>query len=507
MGSSHNEEEPDARRHDRMTNLGNIAYAEGLDKERRRTLEALLDVYNRVNGPGGRNAERRQYFEGDVEPKDIGVSTVPEEVRKQIKEACDWPRLVVESVSERSCFEGFEFEDGGVDESLATICRDSAVAANYTRFLPSQLVHGCMAATVNKGMNNSANVRYHSAENSAMIWDMWHDRLDCGFAIADKRRTEWSKNKEVPVQVNMHEPGLVTVFRAVDAVKWSAETYKTMMDRPMMEAFRFEADGDNPLGQSRISDAIMAYTNDVLRTLQDMAVSAAFYAAPQKWMVGLNEATFKKLSNNPDAKWDTSIGAMLIAALNDEGEPPRLGQFSAASPQPYIDQLRAYAMLASGSARVPADVLGIIHDNPTSAEAIEAARESVCTKANNLNSSNAESLRNIALMAMAVHDGVPIEGLTEYQKTVKARFASTRFYSLAESTDAATKLAAIVPEFPYTVDFWTMRGYSLDSAKKMVSQLNSIRQQGAVTDALNAILTQGEQEPEEQGSLLNGEES
>ncbi len=480
-----------------MTELGGISYADGLDKERKRTVDALLDVYNRVNGPNGRNAERRRYFEGDVQPTDIGVSTVPEEVREQIREACDWPRLVVEAVSERSRFEGFEFEDGGVDEALAAVCRDSAVAANYTRFLPSELVHGCMAATVNMGADGKANVRYHSAENSAMIWDMWADRLDCGFVVADMRRTEWSPKEPVPVQVNMHEAGLVTVFRAVSAVKWVAETSRTMMERPMMEAFRFEADGDNPLGTSRISGAVMSYTNDVLRTLQDMAVSAAFYAAPQKWMVGLNEATFRKLAGNPDAKWDTSIGAMLIAALNEEGEPPRLGQFSAASPQPYIDQLRAYAMLASGAARVPADVMGVIHDNPSSAEAIEAARESVCTKAANLNASNAESLRNVALMAMAVQGGVPIGGLSDYQKSVRARFASTRFYSLAESTDAATKLAQVVPEFVYTVDFWTMRGYDLDSAKRMVSQLERIRGQASATDALNAILAADNEENEE----------
>lgn len=479
-----------------MTGLSGISYAEGLDKERKRTADALLDVYNHVNGPGGRNAERRKYFEGDVQPKDIGISTVPEEVREQIKEACDWPRLVVEAVAERSKFQGFEFEDGGVDESLVEACRDSAVAANYTRFLPSQLVHGCMAATVNKGADRKAHVRYHSAENSAMIWDMWADRLDCGFVVADMRRTDWSPNRAVPVRVNMHEPGLVTVFEAVDAVKWKATTSRTQMDRPMMEAFRFEADGDNPLGQSRISDAIMAYTNDVLRTLQDMAVSAAFYAAPQKWMVGLNEASFKKLTSDPNAKWDTAIGAMLVAALNDEGEPPKLGQFSAASPQPYIDQLRAYAMLASGAARVPADVMGVIHDNPSSAEAIEAARESVCTKAANLNASNAESLRNVALMAMAVQSGTSIDGLSDYQKTVTARFSSTRFYSLAESADAATKWASVVPEFAYTPDFWMMQGYDLDAAKRMVSQLNKIRGQASATDALNAILSANENQPE-----------
>lgn len=479
-----------------MTGLSGISHAEGLDKERKRTVDALLDVYNRVNGPGGRNAERRKYFEGDIQPKDIGISTVPEEVREQIKEACDWPRLVVDAVAERSRFQGFEFEDGGVDDVLADVCRDNAVMANYTRFLPSELVHGCMAATVNRGADRKAHVRYHSAENSAMIWDMWADRLDCGFVVADMRRTPWSPNRAVPVQVNMHEAGLVTVFRAVDAVKWTAETSRTAMDRPMMEAFRFEADGDNPLGQSRISGAIMAYTNDVLRTLQDMAVSSAFYAAPQKWMVGLNEATFKKLANNPDAKWDTSIGAMLIAALNDEGEPPKLGQFSAQSPQPYIDQLRAYAMLASGAARVPADVMGIIHDNPSSAQAIEAARESVCTKAGNLNASNAESLRNVALMAMAVQNGGSIDELSSYQKTVRAHFASTRYYTLAESTDAAMKLAQAVPEFVYTVDFWTMIGRDLDAARSMVSQLERLRGQAAATDALNAILaadTQGQE--------------
>lgn len=468
--------------------ISGIANADGLSTERKKTAEALLDVYNKVNGPGGRNAERRSYFEGDVQPKDIGISTVPEEVRKQIREACDWPRLVVESVSERSRFDGFECEDGGVDESLASICRDNAVAANYTRFLPSQLVHGCMAATVGKGADGHVYVRYHSAESCAMIWDMWADRLDCGLVIADVKRTEWSPNRAVPVLVNMHEKGKVTVFEAVDAVKWIAKTYVTPMDRPMMEAFRFEADGDNPLGTSRITDAVMSYTNDVLRALQDMAVSAAFYAAPQKWMVGLNEQTFKKLANNPDAKWDTSIGAMLIAALNEEGEPPKLGQFAAASPQPYVEQLRAYAMLAAGAAQVPPDVLGVIHDNPSSAEAIEAARESVCTKAANLNASNAESLRNVALMAMAVEAGTGIDGLTDYQKSVRARFASTRFYSLAESADAATKFASIIPEFPYTVDFWTMHGYPLESARRKVDELNRIKGQMEATEALNAFM-------------------
>ena len=241
-----------------MTNISGIAHAEGLDAQRKATVNALLDVFNHVNGPDGKNAERRKYFEGDVQPKDIGISTVPEEVRQQIKEACDWPRLVVEAVAERSRFEGFEFEDDGVDESLDRVRRDTALDANYTRFLPSELVHGCMAATVGKGMDGRVMVRYHSAENCAMIWDIWHDRLDCGLVIADMRRTEWSPNVAVPVRVNMHESGFVTVFEAVDAVKWRATTSRTKMERPMMEAFRNEADGDNPLGQSRIGNAIMA---------------------------------------------------------------------------------------------------------------------------------------------------------------------------------------------------------------------------------------------------------
>jgi len=470
-----------------MITISGIANAEGLDKGRKTTVEALLDVFNRVNGPGGRNATRRRFFEGDVRPDDIGVSTIPEEVRDQIRVACDWPRLVVEAVSERSRFEGFEFDGGETDESLALVLRDNAVAANYTRFLPSELVHGCMAVTVGKGTDGRVAVRFHSAENCAMIWDMWHDRLECGLVIADMRRTEWSPRVAVPVRVNMHEEGLVTVFEAADAVTWRATTSPTPMGRPMMEAFRFEADGDNPLGQSRISGAVMAYTEDVLRTLQDMAVSAAFYAAPQKWMVGLNEATFHKLANDPSAKWDTSIGAMLIAALNDEGEPPRLGQFAAASPQPYVEQLRAYAMLAAGAARVPADVMGIIHDQPTSAEAIEAARESVCTKARNLNTSNAESLRNVALMAMAVAGGTSIDELSDFQKSVTARFASTRFYGLAESADAATKFASIVPEFPYTADFWTMQGYDFEAAERMASKVRGERSRASALEMLSSM--------------------
>ena len=55
----------------------------------------------------------------------------------------------------------------------------------------------------------------------------------------------------------------------------------------------------------------------------------------------------------------------------------------------------------------------------------------------------------------------------------------------------------MVPEFPYTVDFWMMRGYDMDNARRMVSQLDRMRGQASATDALNAILAAGTEEPEE----------
>lgn len=459
-----------------MNNIEGVELATGLDAQAKGALDALLDVNSRVRG---RNASLTAFYEGDYAVRSIGVKTVPDEAR--VPECCGWPRKAVTCVSERSRFEGFAFE-GDEDPALAAAVDGSGLAVAYSRNLDSQLTHGCMFATVDRRGADAA-VRFHTAESAVATWDPVEGRVESGLVMADVRRTEWSPTQPVPVQLNMHLADRVVVLRRLGLSRWAAESMPHPMGRPMMEAFAFRATGTKPFGQSRITRTVQTIAADVVRTLQDMAVSAAFYAAPQKWLMGITEDQFEALVGN---KWSTYIGSILLGTLDpDTGHAPTAGQFQAATPQPYIDLLRTYAQMFSAETGVPLNSLGIVQDNPSSAEAIQASREDICMVVDDLNDANGQSLRNVALMAMAVANDTTLDGLTDLQRSVSARFKSPLTPTMSAQADAMSKLAMVDPAFAGTRVYYEGLGFDEATVRRIMGDRRRAQGQAQLSDLLN----------------------
>lgn len=443
-----------------------------LKKPQQDALEELLDVFKRVSA---RNVALEDYYEGDVMVKDIGVDVLPPEADVHVSLSCNWPEKAVDALANRSRFDSFVFADGEGDQSLARIVAENHLVTDYKRHVLGQLKRGCMFATVGR-LAGSVNVRFHGADSAAGIWDELHGRLGSGFVIADRARTAYSRTRPVPVQVNLHMPGSVTTITRSREKQddWTADTRPQPNDRPLMEAFRFRPTDSKPMGSTRITKAVRDLTDDVLRVRLALAVSTAFYAVPQKYLLGLTDAQYDVLVNS---KWSTYINSVFMTTRDgDTGEVPQLGQLQANSPQALIDLIRSDAALFAGATGVPLNSLGIIQDNPSSAEAIEAARADLIDVAEDLNADNAESLRQVALMAMAVAANKPVAALEEAQLGVMARFKDPRMASLAASADAASKIAAADAGFAGTDVFYEMQG--LDAATIARIQAQKRRQQG-----------------------------
>lgn len=459
-----------------MYDLSTALGAAGLGREDAATLEALLDVYGRVSK---RNAELRSYYEGDVDPAPIGIDNVPPDVHVDMQ--CDWPRKAVTSVSERARLDCFTFAGNEADPAMGRIVRDNDLVGSFNRHVSSELMQGCMFCTVNaSGGAGSAAVRFHTAETAAGIWDVAAGRLASGFVVADSRRTAWSGTVPVPVQLNLHVPGAVVVIRQRDYGRWEARRTAQPLDRPLMELFAFRPTGIKPFGQTRITKTVRNIADEVVRTLQDMAVSAAFYAHPQKYLMGLTDSQYDEMVSS---KWRYTIDSMILGTRDDDGGAPSFGQLPAVSPQPYIEIVRAYAALFSGATGVPLNSLGIVQDNPSSAEAIAAAREDICIAAQDLIESNSASLRSVALMAMAVAEGKTVDELTDQQKTVMAHFKDPSMPSIVSQADAMVKIASADPDFAGTSVFYEQMGF--DEATR--DRIRSEKTGKANAAAINAL--------------------
>lgn len=453
-------------------NLNGIKDAYGLGSEERETLAQLVDLRSSMEI---RNANLDAYYESRQPTPSIGVDNIPDNVDPGAR--CGWARKAVTSVSERVRMDGFVFEGGGADEAFDAVQRDSGLSLAFNRTVASELTHGCAFATVQRTTSGRVAVRMHTAETSAALWDYAEGRVGAGMVVADSRRTAWSPRDPVPVQVHMHLPGSVVVVERTGPVSWRAAKMPTPMGRPMMEAFCFRPTGTKPLGQSRITPTVMYLVDEVERTLRYMAVSSALYSAPMMVANGLTEDQYDEMTGK---KWSLYTSSWLAATRDENGETATFEKIAASSPQPYIDAIAAYAKLFSGETGVPLNSLGVVQDNPSSAEAIAAAREDVCVAAEDCIESARESMRQVALMAMAVASNTTPDGLTERQRSVTPHFRSPMMPSVAASADAMVKIAGVLDGFAQTRAFLAGMGFDESEIKDIRAEMDGARAKSAL---------------------------
>lgn len=459
-----------------LTKASGLRFAAGIDEEAKAEVDALANVASKVEA---RNERLVTYFEGKNEPPNLGIDTIPEGVKPV--ESCGWAKKAVTAVSERSRLDSFVFGGGYSDPALDAVCRRSKLLTAYNNNVSSELIHGCMFATVN-ATDLGAVVRFHTAESAVATWDSTNARIRSGLVVAGTGRTPWSTMKPVVTAYNLHLPGRVVTFRATGPEKWSCESADTLMDRPMMESLAYRPTGIKPFGETRITRTVRAISDDMVRLLQNMEVASSFYATPMRVLLGVSESQAEQIISS---KWSTYIGSIFTATPNEDGQIPSVAQLPQVSFQEFINKARFLAQLFAAETGVPLNSLGIVQDNPSSAEAIQASREDICIAASDLNLSNGDSLREIALMAMAVEQGIPLELLSEEQQSVMAHFIDPSKPSVVSQADAMVKVSVADPAFAGTNVFYEGVGFDAPT----ISRIQSEKRRAEARKALAQVMT------------------
>jgi len=114
---------------------------------------------------------------------------------------------------------------------------------------------------------------------------------------------------------------------------------------------------------------------------------------------------------------------------------------------------------------------GVVNDaNPTSADAILAANQTLVSTAEELNLGNGDSLRTIALMAQAIQGETTMEDLSDEQKNIYAHFKNPSMPSVAVTADAAVKIATSRPSFAQTDVYLEMLGFDQAEIRRIKNQ-------------------------------------
>lgn len=423
-----------------MNALTSASRASGLSKADAETVERLADVYRKT---AARNELRTRYYEMEQRVDDLGISVPPH--LRALKQSIGWPRKAVESLAARSQFDGFTCEDAEANEALQRIVSANGLKRKYRKLVRSELKHCCAFLTVTDGARfgeaSRALVSAYPATAAAAIWDATDNRIKSGLTVTATAK----RGGEVqPVAVNVFTDEAVIELRDAGAGGWAARYLPHGMGRCLMEPMAHDATLEKPFGTSRISKAVMDITDDAVRAARRAEIAAEFMTAPQKYLLGADKEAIDGMS-----KWDAYIGAIFAVSKDGEGNVPQFGQLPQGTLQPHIDYMRSLAARFSAETNVPLSELGIVSDNPSSAESIYAAKESMVVDAQNLNADNGEALRDVALMALAVESGTDFATQERRALGIQAKFRNPAMPSVVSQADAMLKA---VNAFPWMAD-------------------------------------------------------
>lgn len=441
-------------------------------------------MLNRWAAKRHRNALRSTYYEGKNLLRDLGISIPPQ--LKTVETVLGWPAKAVGGLVSRCNFDGFVLPGEDQDPfDLGGLLADNNMDVELPQALTSSMIHATGFLTITPGDTSAGEPEVlflaRSARWATGLWDRRTRSLKAGLSIVD------TDDGGVPTEFVMYQRDKVTTFRR-NAGKWSAEIQANRTGRVWMEPLTFRPELDRPFGHSRISRAVMSLTDSAVRTVLRSEVSAEFFNTPQRYVLGAEEGAFK----GDDAKWKAIMGRILAISRDEEGETPQVGQFPQQSMQPHMEQLRGWASLFAGETSLPVSSLGIVQDNPASAEAIYAAKEDLVMEAAAANRVFGSALRRAATTAVMLRDGLT-EAPSELRQ-LQAKWRNPATPSVVSASDALVKQASVMPWLADSDVALEALGY--DQATITRLRADKARAEGRQRmDALIGIANQAQQSP------------
>lgn len=415
----------------------------------------------------GANYQKNRYYEGRVSLGDVNLGIALPEGMRGLEIGCAWGAKCVDVLAARSMFDGFVGSDGESVDELDALVRANRLIDQYGKACRDELKLGVTFATLSRDSAIGCKIRFHSAQTAAALWDGDAGRIACGFAVIDTAPDN-SARAWTPSLIYYYTEDAVWALRRTDNL-WSARYYPQRMGRPLMEPLVWNATSDKPFGRSRIKEPVRRLIDAYVRTIANATIGLEFATAPQKYLMGITDDQYKAVTSS---KFRQYVGSIIAATPNpDTGEKPAFGQLPQGTISPHIEMLRALATQFAAATGLTVSDTGVVNDaNPTSSDAILAQSQTLVAMAEQLNTGNGDSLRTIALMALAVANSSTVEELSDEQRDVVARFKNPAMPSVSVTADAAIKIATSRPSFAQTDTYLEMIGFSAADIRRIKAQ-------------------------------------
>lgn len=411
--------------------------------------DAEQDTVNRLlaqlNAKQPRNLLRASYYDGKRAIQQVGTIIPPQYYRLGL--VLGWSAKAVDVLARRCNLDTFVWPDGDLgDVGFRDLWDSNHLGSEVSWGLTASLIHGVSfvintRGDVSQGEPESL-IHVKDAMNATGTWNPRRRRLDNLLSIIDR------DEDGQPSEFALYLDGLTVTAKKDDGNVWDVDKSEHPWGVPA-EPLVYKPRAGRLLGQSRISRPVMSLHDQALRTVIRMEGHADVYSFPEMWLLGADESIFKNPDGSQKAAWQVMLGR--IKGVPDDPDPPPNGspradvkQFSAASPQPHIDQLKQQAQLFSGETSIPLTSLGVSDmSNPVSADSYIASREDLIAEAEGATDDWGPPLRRAIARGLAIANGA--SEVPAAFSTVAPKWRSPVYLSRAAQADAGLKQMQAVP--------------------------------------------------------------
>jgi len=403
---------------------------------------AVTRMVQQIQSKQGRNRLRRSFYDYKQTLARIGFSIPPS--MRDMHSVLGWPAKAVDSMVRRTVLDSWTVPDGLTTEDIgiAQVYADNRLDSELPAALTSTLMHAVSfvfstAGDVASGEPESM-VTVRSAEWATGTWDARRRCLSEALSITAV------DTLGAPTDMALYLPGLVVLMRRTGS-SWDLRQVRHDLGVPV-EPVPYRPLLDRPFGSSRISRPVMDLTNAAMRTFARTEVGAEFFNAPQRYALGADEAAFKDESGATLPGWSVVLGRMLTLTRDEDGNLPTVGQFPQQSMVPNIDHFRMISQAFAAETSLPLRALGVMGDNPESAESQQMAERELELEIRNWQKSAlTPALHRAMTNSLRILDDSP--AARGVYRQMRPHWKRPDTIALGAAVDAVQKIDAVSPGF------------------------------------------------------------
>ena len=370
---------------------------------------------------------RYNYYEMKHIAMDLRISTPPD--LRLWMSTLGWCAKAVDTLADRLQFRGFEADNLDMTEiyqlNNPDVLYDSAVL--------SALICSCSFIYIAPDEEGYPRMQVIDGYDATGIIDPITGMLTEGYAVLEK-----DQNKNTTLEAYF-TPGRTEYWAKGER---TSRVITNSAPYPLLVPIINRPDARRPFGHSRISRACMNIVDAAARTIKRSEISAEFFSYPQKYVTGLSEDA------EVMEKWKAAMSAMMVFTKDEDGDSPKVGQFTQQSMTPHTEQLRMFAALFAGETGLTLDDMGFATGNPASAEAIKSAHENLRLTARKAQRSFGTGFLNAGYLAACLRDDFPYKREVLYLTTPKWEpLFEPDTAMLASIGDGALKINQAVPGY------------------------------------------------------------